>query len=302
MNDYFTPMKYVLKEITPLEKNSLFWIRYHPNHRLNFPLHYHDEYELCLMEHIYGKRTVGNLVEDFGKSDLVLIGPDVLHCYKRGEDYKDNVCEGIIIQFGKNLIHTEILNTYQFRDIKTMLEKAAVGIQFSAETTTKVREKLYCLVNLQDFSAVTLFFEILNELALSEDQRILIPPTLEDCGEINIQQSRRINKIIQFVEKNYQQKITLEQIGELIGMSPSSVSRFFKQRTRHRFWDYLNNFRVKKATKILMETNHSISEICYECGFNNISNFNRVFKEKMQYTPSEYRKKIQDSTVPLNRA
>lgn len=292
-------MKYVLKEITPLEKNSLFWIRYHPNHRLNFPLHFHDEYELCLMEHICGKRTVGNLVEDFGKSDLSLIGPDVLHCYKRGEDYKDTVCEGIIIQFGKNLLHSDILNTHQFRDIKNLLEKAAVGIQFSEEATASVREKLYKLVELKDFSSVILFFEILNELAVSENQRVLIPAKLEDCGEISIQQSRRINKIMQYVESHYQQKITLEQIGALIGMSPSSVSRFFKQRTRHRFWDYLNNYRVKKATKMLMETNYSVSEICYECGFNNISNFNRVFKEKMQFTPSDYRKKIKDSTIPL---
>ena len=103
---------------------------------------------------------------------------------------------------------------------------------------------------------------------------------------------------MQFVEQNYSRKISLDEIGRLVGMPASSASRFFKKRTRHNFWDYLSGFRINRAAQMIIETEHTISEISYECGFNNISNFNRVFRERIGTTPSDYRRKFKASVIP----
>jgi len=152
------------------------------------------------------------------------------------------------------------------------------------------------LPRTEGFEAVQLFFGILHELACADRTQVELIGV--QSSDSTLPHSRRINKIVQFVEKNYHHKISLEDVGELVGMSASSVSRFFKQRTRHNFWDYLNGFRIDRAAQMMIETEHTISEISYACGFNNISNFNRVFRERIGTTPSDYRNKFKESIIP----
>ena len=255
-------MKYILKEITPLEKNDLFIANYWPDNQMDFPLHFHEDYELCLTLNVRGKRILGNLVEDFTEKDLVITTPNVLHCYKRDDAFLNVRCEVVVIQFPKELPSWGIFDTDQLRNIE----------------------------------AVQLFFGILHELACADRTQVELIGV--QSSDSTLPHSRRINKIVQFVEKNYHHKISLEDVGELVGMSASSVSRFFKQRTRHNFWDYLNGFRIDRAAQMMIETEHTISEISYACGFNNISNFNRVFRERIGTTPSDYRNKFKESIIP----
>ena len=289
-------MKYILKEITPLGKNDLFIANYWPDNQMDFPLHFHEDYELCLTLNVRGKRILGNLVEDFTEKDLVITTPNVLHCYKRDDAFLNVRCEVVVIQFPKELPSWGIFDTDQLRNIRNLLCQPAPGLKFSEETAEAVRERLLRLPRTEGFEAVQLFFGILHELACADRTQVeLIGVQSSDSP---LPHSRRINKIVQFVEKNYHHKISLEDVGELVGMSASSVSRFFKQRTRHNFWDYLNGFRIDRAAQMMIETEHTISEISYACGFNNISNFNRVFRERIGTTPSDYRNKFKGSIIP----
>ena len=289
-------MKYILKEITPLGKNDLFIANYWPDNQMDFPLHFHEDYELCLTLNVRGKRILGNLVEDFTEKDLVITTPNVLHCYKRDDAFLNVRCEVVVIQFPKELPSWGIFDTDQLRNIRNLLCQPAPGLKFSEETAEAVRERLLRLPRTEGFEAVQLFFGILHELACADRTQVELIGV--QSSDSTLPHSRRINKIVQFVEKNYHHKISLEDVGELVGMSASSVSRFFKQRTRHNFWDYLNGFRIDRAAQMIIETEHTISEISYACGFNNISNFNRVFRERIGTTPSDYRNKFKESIIP----
>ena len=289
-------MKYILKEITPLEKNDLFIANYWPDNQMDFPLHFHEDYELCLTLNVRGKRILGNLVEDFTEKDLVITTPNVLHCYKRDDAFLNVRCEVVVIQFPKELPSWGIFDTDQLRNIRNLLCQPAPGLKFSEETAEAVRERLLRLPRTEGFEAVQLFFGILHELACADRTQVELIGV--QSSDSTLPHSRRINKIVQFVETNYHHKISLEDVGELVGMPASSVSRFFKQRTRHNFWDYLNGFRIDRAAQMMIETEHTISEISYACGFNNISNFNRVFRERIGTTPSDYRNKFKESIIP----
>lgn len=290
-------MKYILKEITPLGRNDLFIANYWPNNQMDFPLHFHEDYELCLTLNVRGKRILGNLVEDFSEKDLVITNPNILHCYKRDEAFCEVRCEVIVVQFSKDLPNSDIFDTEQLRPIRKLLGQPSPGLKFSDEMADVVHAKLLRLTELKGFAAVTLFLEILNDLATADSAQVELIGM--QCGNPDFGYSRRINKIVQYVEHNFNHKISLDQIGALVGMSASSVSRFFKKRTRHNFWDYLNGFRIDRAAQMMVQTEHTISEICYECGFNNISNFNRVFRDRIGTTPSDYRRKFKASMVPL---
>lgn len=288
-------MKYILKEITPLGKNDLFIANYWPDNQMDFPLHFHEDYELCLTLNVRGKRILGNLAEDFTEKDLVITTPNVLHCYKRDEAFLNVRCEVVVVQFPRELPAWGIFDTDPLRNIRNMLNQPAPGLKFPEETAESVRERLLRLPAAQGFEGVHLFFDILHELACADRTKVELIGV--QSGDSIFQHSRRINRIVQFVEKNYNRKISLEDIGELVGMSASSVSRFFKKRTRHNFWDYLNGFRIDRAAQMMIETEHTISEISYACGFNNISNFNRVFRERIGTTPSDYRNKFKESVI-----
>lgn len=289
-------MKYILKEITPLGKNDLFIANYWPDNQMDFPLHFHEDYELNLTLNVRGKRILGNLVEDFTEKDLVITTPNILHCYKRDDAFLNTRCEVVVIQFPKELPSWGIFDTDQLRDIRNMLCQPAPGLKFSEETAEAVRERLLRLPTVEGFEGVQLFLDILHELACADRTQVELIGV--QSSDSSFPHSRRINRIVQFVEKNYNRKISLEDVGEQVGMSASSVSRFFKKRTRHNFWDYLNGFRIDRAAQMMIETEHTISEISYACGFNNISNFNRVFRERIGTTPSDYRNKFKESIIP----
>ena len=289
-------MKYILKEITPLGKNDLFIANYWPDNQMDFPLHFHEDYELNLTLNVRGKRILGNLVEDFTEKDLVITTPNVLHCYKRDDAFLNTRCEVVVIQFPKELPSWGIFDTDQLRDIRNMLCQPAPGLKFSEETAEAVRERLLRLPTVEGFEGVQLFLDILHELACADRTQVELIGV--QSSDSSFPHSRRINRIVQFVEKNYNRKISLEDVGEQVGMSASSVSRFFKKRTRHNLWDYLNGFRIDRAAQMMIETEHTISEISYACGFNNISNFNRVFRERIGTTPSDYRNKFKESIIP----
>ena len=163
------------------------------------------------------------------------------------------------------------------------------GISFPMSSILKVYHLLEKLVSEeQSFYAVINFLTILYELSVEENYKVLASSSFAKITDIH-SESRRIQKVQNYINERYQQDIRLNQLAELVGMAPSAFSRFFKLRTGKTLSDYITDIRIGYAARMLVDTQRSIAEICYDCGFNNLSNFNRIFKKKKNCSPKEFR-------------
>ncbi len=278
-------MKNIIREITPLTNEEFFVVLYHPNAKFDFPTHYHPEYEINYVEKAKGTRIVGESVCSYDDVDLVLTGPDIYHSWQSETGGADLV---ITIQFQKDLLPLNFQNKKLLAPIREMLERSNRGIEFGKQTISKLVPMIKNLTNQNGFNSFLEFLNILHEMAVSDDQRVLCSQSFSP--EIDMFKSRRIRVATAYINKNYQNKIMINDVAGLIGMTNSSFCHFFKKRTHKSFVDYLNEVRIGHAAIQLIETTKSISEVCYNCGLNNVSNFNRIFRTKKGLTPSEFRK------------
>ena len=236
----------------------------------------------------YGERIVGDSVETFKALDLIMTGPNLPHAWK-GEIVEGN--HVITIQFSDKLLNFPILEKRLFNPIKQLLLESQRGIGFSEQTQLAMKDKIIRLTRMQGFHTVLEFFSILHELSIA-DRHILVSNQYDTKDTVRASKSRRIAKVCDYIEKNFEEPIKLGDVAQLVNMSESAFSHFFKKKTTRTFIDYLNDVRVGHAAQMLFETTHSVAEVCYSCGFNNISNFIRVFKKKKGEPPSEYRQNI----------
>lgn len=281
------------KEITPLADDDLFIVLNHPNAKFDYPVHYHSDYEINLVLNDEGTRIVGDSEESFADLDLVMIAPNIPHAWKGSRREGNHV---VTIQFSENLLNFPILNKRLFASIKQLLIESRRGLTFSDDTKRLISDKILRLTRLQGFHTVLDFLAILYDLSIANKQ--ILMSNFYDASEImTSSKSRRITKVCEYIEENFQEQIKLSDVAQLVNMSDSAFSHFFKKKTGCSFIDYLNCVRIGKASKMLFDTTHSINEICYSCGFNNLSNFIRIFKKIKGPTPSEYRSKLQQILI-----
>lgn len=277
-------MKQIIREITPINNDDFFILLNHPYAKFDFPTHYHYEYELNMVFDFRGKRLIGDSVETICGSDLVLIGPNTFHSWSGTSDFRTHC---ITIQFSPELFSNCFLHKNLFRPIKEMLDLSSKGISFPPEKNEKIVALLLELTKKKGFDTVVDFLNLLYQLAISANKRVLCSPNFtQDYYELK---SRRIKIVYQYLQKNYGNRITVSNVAELINMTESGFCHFFKKRTQKSFVDFLNDLRIGEAARMLLETTHTISEISYGCGFCNMSNFNRIFKKKKGCTPSQFR-------------
>ncbi len=281
-------MKDIQKEIIPIGKEDLFIVLDHPNADFDYAIHYHDEYEINLVMKTSGKRFVGDSIEDFRDTDLVMTGPNLPHAW-RGDTVKGN--HVITIQFSERLLHMPIMEKRLFAPIRRLLEESRKGLCFSGNATQDLMDKIINITHMQGFGTVLEFFSLLNDLA-NADRHALVSNRYDTHDTVMTSKSRRIAKVCEYMESHYSEDISLADVAAITGMSPSAFSHFFKSKTNTRFIDYLNELRIAKACRLMTDTTQTIAEICYGCGFNNMSNFLRLFKRKKQQTPTEYRDNI----------
>ena len=283
------PSNNIIHEITPLSDKDCFYVAERVKTEFTYPIHSHDEYELNFIEKASGvRRVVGDSAEIIGDFDLVLItGKDLEHVWEQHE-CKANQVREITIQFSSQLLNDSLLNKNQLEHIRKMFEKARNGLCFPMQAILKVYSKLDTLAGEQGFYAFIKFLTILHELSLyMDDARTLSSSSFAKIEPVF--DSRRIQKIQKYINANYKDEIRLEQLAEQVGMTATSFSRFFKLRTGKTLSDYLIDIRIGYATRMLVDSTMSIAEICYECGFKNLSNFNRIFKKKKDCSPKEFR-------------
>lgn len=281
-------MSEVLTEITQLSELDCFHIVDRHKTEFTYPLHRHREFELNFVEHGEGvKRIVGDSMETIGEYDLALIGAENLeHVWEEG-NCKSNDIREITIQFSPEFFSQALLAKNQFDSIRKMLKLAEHGIAFSLEAIMRVYPYLDNLASEQDhFVQFLKFLWILNELSKSP-YKILASSSF--AHSTRNQESRRVTKIKQYINDHYSEQLRLDDLASMVGMSPSAFSRFFKMRTGKSLSDYMLDIRLGYAARMLVDSTKNISEICYESGFNNLSNFNRIFKSKRNITPRDFR-------------
>ena len=285
-------MAEIQQEICPITTEDLFIILDHPNAKFEYPIHCHPEYEINVVMNIDGKRVVGDSKETFSKLDFVMVGPYIPHVWKSDEE-ENRV---VTIQFSSELLNFPIMNKRLFTPIKKLLIDSRQGLQFYGPDAERIKDEILELTRIQGFQTATMFLNILNSLAQAP-RRKLVSNMYESENLIHESKSRRISKVCRHIEENISHKITLSDAAKMVNMSDSAFSHFFKKQTGISFITYVNNLRVAKACDLLANTNLSASEICYDCGFNNKSNFIRLFSKRKNMTPIEYRNHISQMLI-----
>lgn len=277
----------ILKEITPLTASDCFTIFERTKTEFDFPLHYHEELELNFIINAKGaKRVIGDHMEEIDNTELVLIGSNLPHVWNTYKCKSKDIQE-ITIQFHKDLFDDKMLRRNQLHFIRDMFEKSKRGILFSKATTQQISPRLKQLRSKQGFDSVLELMSILHDLSISRNMRIL-----SDGSFSNIQpsyNSRRVEKVMEYLNQNFDKAVLLADAAKLANMTEVSFSRFFKTHTGISFMDSLLEIRLGHASRLLIDTNQPVAEVAYNCGFNNISNFNRLFKKKKNCTPKEFR-------------
>ena len=282
-------MNNIITEITPLLEKDCFYIVDRLKDSFNYPIHHHWEFELNFIEGCSGaRRVVGDSVEELGEYDLVLVGHNIEHVWEQHHCTNLKIHE-ITIQFSRNLFPESLLTKSQFAPIKELLECSSKGVAFSMPVIMRVYNRIKSLAGRKpDFYSVTELMLLLHELATDPTGY----RTLASTSFMPVQataESRRVKKVQDYINIHYKDEIRLEDMASLVGMTPTSFSRFFKHRTGRTLSDYIIEIRIGKATRQLVDTTMSVAEICYSCGFNNVSNFNRIFKSRKNLTPKEFR-------------
>lgn len=279
--------KNILREIIPLTSSDCFTIFTRVKTEFDFPLHSHEELELNLIINAQGaRRIIGDHIGEIDDMELVLIGSNLPHYWATHKCKSKEICE-VTLQFHKDLFDEKLLRRNQLGFIRTMMERSAKGILFSKLTIKQIMPRLNGLNQKQGFDSVLELLSILHDLSISRNMQILSDSTFNNT-EITYN-SRRIEKALEFMNQNFQKAITLNEVAKLTNMANVSFSRFFKARTGITFMDSLLELRLGNASRLLIDTTQSIAEVAYNCGFNNISNFNRLFKKKKNCTPREFR-------------
>lgn len=279
----------VLHEITPLSDADCIYVIERKKAEFNYPIHTHREFEINYIENAAGaQRVVGDSIEEIGDYELVLISSGNLEHGWQNHNRPPGTIREITIQFSDDWLSERLLDKNQFHSIQTMFQNGCKGIAFPLSTILRVRSLLNSLTcEQQGFYLVITFLTLLYELSISNDQRTLASNTFAHADN-NIQ-SRRIRLADAYLQQHYARNVTLGEVADLVNMSEVAFSRFFSQHTGKSFTDYLADIRIGKIARQLIDTNKTIAEICYECGYNNMSNFNRLFRRKKGCTPREFR-------------
>lgn len=252
-----------------------------------FCWHHHNEYELTAVYEGKGSRFVGDSIGSYDGSDLVLIGPNLPHTWQSKEADMPNANKASVIQFDRHFLGEAVWNNPEFQIIKMLLNKSNTGICFHGEARNEIIGKMIAMNGQQNFYKLMSLLDILEKLGHWENTEILSLKVFEK--NIDLEQAGRIDKVLQYLSQNYSQEISLVEAAEIVHMSVSSFSRFFKRLTGKNFVNYLNELRVSSACTLLIETDMNISEICFRSGFQSVANFNRRFRQIKKVSPKEFR-------------
>ncbi|MFH5832990.1 AraC family transcriptional regulator [Halalkalibaculum sp. DA384] len=281
-------MDFLVERILVPEKKS-FQITEHDLGSHTSKVHTHCNCELNFIKRGWGRRYVGDNISSFHPGDLVLMGANLPHCWEVKGTYNDKSPKCIVIHFQENLLDSVFTHVPELEPIREMLNKAAQGLHFKGSQIIRVRELMEEMLQLEGLNNLIALLKVFNILLEIEDYEYLSTPGY--IKQANQSDFQKVNKIYEYVFKNFQHDISLEEVAELVNITPGSLCRYFKNKTGQTLFEFLKEVRIGYACKLLSVTNKTITEICFESGYNTLAHFNTQFKELKKMTPSEFRKK-----------
>lgn len=291
-------MDKIITEITPLEEKDCFYLVDRNKESFTYPLHKHVEFELTFEENCEGsRRIVGDSIEELGKYDLALIGSNLEHTWEQ------NVCQSrlvreVTIQFSPELFSENLLRKDQMSTIHQLLERARNGVAFGMGAIMRIYSKFNEIATAKaGFYRFIKLMEILYELSLEEDYHVLASSGFSHNKQTP--DSRRVRKVEEYIDQHFKEEIRLQTVSDIAGMTPTAFSRFFKLRTGRTLSDYIIDIRLGYAARQLVDTTTSVVEICYDSGFNNVSNFNRIFKKRKGCSPTIFRENYHKNKIMI---
>ena len=253
--------------------------------------HAHSEFQLFVVLAGTGTRFIGDNISHFQEGDLVFTGPHVPHLWRNDDFYfnrENNLrVQGIVIYFPEHLFQDNLLKKEEMLEIRQLFEKAKRGLRFTGSTVPQITGMMRDLLELKGIAGIIQLLSILNCLAESEEYQYI-----SSMGYVmadNEKDNDRMREVYNFIMNNFKQDILLEEVANVAKMSTTSFSRYFKTRTNKTFSSFVSELRISLACKLLMEDKDHIAQICYECGFNTLSNFNKQFKDFTGTTPLKYK-------------
>ncbi|MCU0325149.1 MAG: AraC family transcriptional regulator [Spirosomaceae bacterium] len=254
-------------------------------------LHFHPEYQVTLIIEGTGTLFVGDRIDRFQPFDLFFLGSNIPHVFRSDAEYYDTTTQlnvhSISIYFRKEVFGESLFELPEMGAIKDLLIESSRGIRIG--TKSDILPLMQQIIATEGFERMLSFWKILYEVVKSNNREALSSITYHQPQKEN--DNKRINAVFDFLMQHYAQEISLEQVAEIANMTTNAFCRFFKLHTRKTFSDFLNDIRIGHACKMLTTDKFSVSEICFACGFNNLSNFNRQFRRRMAITPTDYAKK-----------
>ncbi len=281
-------MKAKLREVTTSPDNS-FKVKVFEDKEFKAEWHFHPQYELTYMIKSTGIRYVGDAMHPFQRGDLVLVGKNLPHSWKT-IDTKNEEVKCVIIQWDETLL-SDWTQKPELTAIKTMLENAAQGISFDYTTSISLERKFLSIVDQNPFDRLITFLNILHTLATKSTMQLLAGPGFNKA--LSSKESYRVNVINNYIKDNIHHQNSLKDLSEKLSLSKEAFCRFFKKTFDKTFSNYVNEFKITIASKLLIETDLSVSEIGYKSGFNNLSFFHRQFHRHKRMTPKLYRQQFQ---------
>lgn len=267
------------KLFTPRLKNYFFW-------------HYHPEYELVYVEAANGIRHVGQHISSFMESELILIGPNIPHLnfdYGLQIEYRQ-----IVVQLKENFLGDAFKETPEFAAIQTLFEQAYLGLSFSGETKKTVADKLKFMRGLTHFDQLLCLLEVFQTLALSKE---VTPLNNQDTSiKLFLNDKIRMGSIYNYIHANYDEAPDVNQVAASVHLSTAAFCRYFKKQTKMTFTDFVNQYRITQAKTLLLQEK-TVSEVCYEVGFESLSYFNKLFKKLTGENPSAFKKRYSEHVL-----
>ena len=260
------------------------------------PWHFHEEYELVLIDKSKGTKFIGDHVSLFGEGDLFLLGSNIPHLFRNDEIYyEENNSAGArsyFVHFTQHLFGESFLNLPEMTPVRQLLDQSTFALQILGSTKEKVANGLRTMQEQTPSERLLTLLQLLFSLAESKEVRPLLSTKYVASHQSQASQSHRIQKVLEYAMKNYMHDIYLSEVASLLHMSEASFSRYFKHHTQKTFSAWLAEVRISNACRLMMEGEENISAIGYACGFENLSNFYRHFKKVTGMVPKDYRKKF----------
>jgi AraC-like DNA-binding protein len=252
--------------------------------------HFHPELEIVYIKKGSGKRQIGNHISYYNGGDLIFLGPNLPHY-----GFTDRLSESnyeIVVQMKEDFLGSGFLNLPETNAIAQLFEKSKLGLTFFGNTKDLVGSRLEDLFYMTNYERLIAFVNILQILAESKEYEVL-----NAAGSVALiiqgQDTSRIDTVYSYVRTHFQESILLDDVAELINMTVPSFCRYFKRITGKTFIEFVNEFRIVHACKLLSEEKYAIADVCFESGFNNFSHFNKVFKAKTGKNPKDYRASLE---------